>query len=665
MGTELYISELDSRFFRDNLLSNEDWDTSLYNYMEDMEEQGGLQCFDENTLFDNNMDLILDSGAPASPWDLVNGEIFPDVRVKLEPLSPSSSPCSDSSISSSSSDIPQQVSSVKLENPLNPSCLFGDVLSPPLTAVQINLVPVPESCTTAPAAAGKSVSQRKVNSLVSRKPAIQPKPLLVSSTPITPQAPSPTKAILVQTLPSSIASTPPLPQPLSIKPSLTVSAPPVVLAKAELLPLSVPGLVKVQPVKGSGGKATMASSGSISKAETKNIVPAPGPPAPCVQEIDEKKLKRQQRMIKNRESACQSRRRKKEYLQGLESRLQEVLCENEKLRRENALLRKKLESVLTENTDLKFGSGNRKVVCLMVLLLFIAFNFGPVSISDRKVELLKPEAVYGSRHLLEFKEEQREAKAYKGVSRDRSQRLRFRNVTATITDVKDMVLRDLDQLFLSSDCRQFNRTESLRLADELSGWVRRHQIVRKPLRARKERAMKKVQQQKKTLSLSRFLPAHSQRYPDRGSPGQLQVYQRLDQTYEDFMGAIDRREDTFYVVSFRRDHLLLPAISHNKTTRPKMSLVMPAMALNESVYNSSRHYEAMMQIDCEVMDTRVIQIKSSTVPPFLRQERGDNHTTSTTSAFHRGVRPHRGPLSTSSKGNVSLLLEEEEQDGEE
>lgn len=112
-------------------------------------------------------------------------------------------------------------------------------------------------------------------------------------------------------------------------------------------------------------------------------------------------------MIKNRESACQSRRKKKEYLQGLEARLQAVLADNQQLRRENAALRRRLEALLAEvslccpalgregwewqalgnpapsmsalqNSELKLGSGNRKAVCIMVFLLFIAFSFGPV-----------------------------------------------------------------------------------------------------------------------------------------------------------------------------------------------------------------------------------------------------------------------------------------------
>ncbi|CAG14825.1 unnamed protein product, partial [Tetraodon nigroviridis] len=38
-----------------------------------------------------------------------------------------------------------------------------------------------------------------------------------------------------------------------------------------------------------------------------------------------------------------------------------------------------------------------------------------------------------------------------------------------------------------------------------------------------------------------------------------------------------------------------------------------------SLYNSSQGYELMMQVDCEVMDTRIVPIKSSAVPPSLRE----------------------------------------------
>lgn len=53
-----------------------------------------------------------------------------------------------------------------------------------------------------------------------------------------------------------------------------------------------------------------------------------------------------------------------------------------------------------------------------------------------------------------------------------------------------------------------------------------------------------------------------------------------EQIYSEFFEAINRQGDTFYVVSFTDQHLLLPALHHNKTRRPKMSLIMPSVLLN-------------------------------------------------------------------------------------
>ena len=83
-------------------------------------------------------------------------------------------------------------------------------------------------------------------------------------------------------------------------------------------------------------------------------------------------------MIKNRESACQSRKKKKEYMLGLEARLKAALLENEKLKKENGSLKRQLDEVVSDNQRLKVPSLKRRAICVIIVWASVILNYGPM-----------------------------------------------------------------------------------------------------------------------------------------------------------------------------------------------------------------------------------------------------------------------------------------------
>jgi len=143
-----------------------------------------------------------------------------------------------------------------------------------------------------------------------------------------------------------------------------------------------------------------------------------------------------------------------------------------------------------------------------------------------------------------------------------------------------------------------------------------------------------------------LLSQNSRINPQWIANNEIQLYESLPDRYlfDAFFEAIDKKDDTFYVVSFSADHLLLPATIHNNTIRPRMSLLLPAMPLNgnsitkknyrlilfididliiSETIQAPPHHVSMMQIDCEVTNTRLLHINEASIPPYYGSNRTD------------------------------------------
>ncbi|XP_064611290.1 cyclic AMP-dependent transcription factor ATF-6 alpha-like [Liolophura sinensis] len=351
-----------------------------------------------------------------------------------------------------------------------------------------------------------------------------------------------------------------------------------------------------------------------------------------------KVLKRQQRMIKNRESASLSRKKKKEYLYTLEDKIKAFNVENMKLRQENDSLKRQLGVLQIENQRLKTGLVEPTSVppktrtCLLALVVMLTLNLAPWSSmlagEGKENQLFQPVAPTG-RHLMATEEIKAGAigvEAYWGQEKVAQDSLMKRIQRLLETEGHLPVMANSSLPKSHPDCNTYyNTTESSRLAEKLAGWMWRHEQEQKRANHHKKgRAARK-----KHLPLRKVKAAikgeyPTQQYSKKSSIGhELKVFHTED-LRRDFLSAIHQRNDTFYVLSFSSDYFLLPATAYNKSTRPKMSLVMPALVnLNETLQPPEGSM-GMMQIDCEVFDTRLIHVKKMSVPEFSSHQNQSN-----------------------------------------
>uniref|UniRef100_A0A1B6LIQ6 BZIP domain-containing protein n=2 Tax=Graphocephala atropunctata TaxID=36148 RepID=A0A1B6LIQ6_9HEMI len=327
-------------------------------------------------------------------------------------------------------------------------------------------------------------------------------------------------------------------------------------------------------------------------------------PIPERQDIQIKALKRQQRMIKNRESACLSRKKKKEYITSLESRISELETENIQLRTENEVLKARLgpcEGPVIKRVKTVF-SVNVKKTAILAVLLVVSVNLGSLSLLSRSrsgadAVLSVPEVTsrHGGRRLLWTDSD-------------------LQNVTTSSSS------SSTSQYNQQPTCPlHINQTESLRLNSELRRWIGAEKPLYTNDSDRESDLLDLTPSQGSQLVLRQ--PSPSPVIPRRRKVKLAR--KEIQETHlmmpnAGLLEALHRRDDTFYVVSFSGDHLLLPALAHNNSVRPKMSLVLPALPFNTSV-DAAASSVTMMQIDCEVLDTRMVELNERDIPSHLRQ----------------------------------------------
>ncbi|XP_071855860.1 bZIP_ATF6 domain-containing protein ATf6 isoform X3 [Bombus fervidus] len=345
------------------------------------------------------------------------------------------------------------------------------------------------------------------------------------------------------------------------------------------------------------------------------------------QECEIKALKRQQRMIKNRESACLSRKKKKEYVSSLEKQIYELQQENKQLKMENINLKQKLSSLEHASASNKLKSINlnaskRNVAILLGMVVMVSLNvngFKDIFSRNNQLDILSNDVPISAQYA-------RHGRTLLWTSRDQTQEEDEDGFRKNISIPQPMCPMHI------------NHSESIRLDYELRRWIggksdqdnwttlKKAKLDAKLIESLSSppHVMQTKTKRKRNLaekSKSEIL----RKTTDSSISNAVEVFSPIIKEHASLFEALGRRDDTFYVVWFSGEHLLLPASSKNSTGRPRMSLVLPALPMNETFSTPANHI-TMMQIDCEVTNTQLLHLQQSIIPNLKTTNRSESHT---------------------------------------
>nr|XP_012152167.1 PREDICTED: cyclic AMP-dependent transcription factor ATF-6 alpha isoform X2 [Megachile rotundata] len=351
------------------------------------------------------------------------------------------------------------------------------------------------------------------------------------------------------------------------------------------------------------------------------------------QECEIKALKRQQRMIKNRESACLSRKKKKEYVSSLEKQICALQQENKKLKMENTNLKQKLSTLEDISASGKFKNMNhnvnkKNVAILLGMVFMISLNvngFRDLLSQSNRLNTLPADVPINTQYV-------RHGRTLLWTPRD------------TIQEKDENNFRKNTSMPQPMCPMHINQSESIRLDYELRRWIGAKSD--KDNRSMSKKAKLDAKLLGEFLSSPRTMQTdikHKRNLPHRRKSeivkkksdlpisNAVEVFSPIIKEHASLFEALGRRDDTFYVVWFSGEHLLLPASSKNSTGRPRMSLVLPALPMNET-FSTPANDITMMQIDCEVTNTQLLHLQQSIIPTHLKNNRSRNHVRQTETA---------------------------------